>query len=449
MTSDGEAEAVVLGDAGSDALEQQAVKRAAGRIIWFLVLLYLLNVIDRTNVGFAALTMNRDIGLSSQTFGFALGVFYVGYLLFEVPSNVLLAKIGARLSLARMAIGSGMVTVLTAFVQGPVSFYILRFCLGVTEAGYLVGIILYLSYWFPAAYRARYNALFMLALPLAFVVSAAFAGLILSLDGTLGLAGWQWLFILEGSPAVIMGVVSLFYLTDHPGAATWLDDEQRRALVAAVGAVERRQGHGARVGRMLSEAPSLLRNPVVITCGLVYLALNFGVTTLSSWMPSIVATLGFPMSRVGYITMAAPLCGAVAMIAWGRWSDLTNERFINTSCALFVGAAGWLLAAWAPGPLWELCGLIVAAVGVYGTYPLSFTISQNYLAPASRPVAIALIGVIGNIGGVFVPIIIGYIKTVTGSFTGGFIVVAAVMIAAGGLALRLRSSLATGPMLRP
>lgn len=428
--------------ATADPVERAAIRRAAAHLIWFLVLLYLLNNIDRTNVGFATLTMNKDLGLSAQTFGVAVGIFYLGYLLCEIPSNILLVKVGARRSLARMAIGSGLITMLTAFVQGPISFYILRFLLGVAEAGYLVGIVLYLSYWFPTAYRARYNALFMLSLPLAFTVSSALAGAILGLDGTFGIAGWQWLFLLEGAPAVVAGFVSLWYLADYPKDAAWLSDAERRALAAAMSREGPPRAKEAHVARMVRELPTLLRNPVVMTCGMIYLALNFGLISLTSWAPSVISTFGLPVTQVGFVTMIAPLTAAVIMIFWGRWSDQRQERVINTTVALFIGAAGWALAALAQTPVLVVCGFVLAAIGVYATYAISFAISQTYVSPESRPVAIALIGVLGNIGGVFVPMIVGYIKTATGSFSAGFLLVAAVMALAGALTYRLKGILA-------
>lgn len=435
-------------DQGAEPSEERnAVRRAALHLIWFLVLLYLLNNIDRTNVGFATLTMNKDLGLSAQTFGVAVGIFYLGYLFCEIPSNIILAKIGARRSLARMAISSGLVTMLTAFVQGPISFYIVRFLLGVAEAGYLVGIVLYLSYWFPAAYRARYNALFMLSLPLAFSLSSALAGTILGLNGTFGIAGWQWLFLLEGTPAVIVGIISLWYLADRPRDAAWLSEAQRRALETALAKDAPPQAKEAHVARMLRELPIFLRNPVVMTCGMIYLALNFGLISLTSWMPSVISTFGLPVTQVGFVTMIAPLTAAVVMVFWGRWSDQRQERVVNTSVALFIGAAGWALAALAQTPVLIVCGFVLAAIGVYATYAISFAISQTYVAPESRPVAIALIGVVGNIGGVFVPMIIGYIKTTTGSFSAGFLMVAAVMAIAGVLTYRLKGVIAREAVL--
>jgi ACS family tartrate transporter-like MFS transporter len=409
-------------------------------LIWFLILLYLLNNMDRTNVGFAALTMNRDLGLTAQSFGFAVGMFYVGYLFCEIPSNIILSIAGARRSLARLAIGSGLATMLTAFVQGPISFYFARFVLGVTEAGYLVGIVLYLTYWFPSAYRARLNALFMLSLPLAFTLSSGIAGLILELDGTLGQAGWQWLFILEGAPAVLAGLFALVYLCDSPHQATWLSDEERRSLEQSLA----REGQPARKPHgiaALKEIPKLLRNPVVLISGAIYFALNFGLISLTTWMPTAIKSFGgLSNKEVGFVTMLAPLTAAVGMILWSRFSDLREERFVNTTCALLVGAAGWAIAGVAGNPVVVVIGFILAAIGVYATYAISFAIPQTYVAYENRPIAIATVGVIGNVGGVFVPMIVGALRTATGSFTSGFLLVAGVMTAAALITFAFRTN---------
>ncbi len=424
-------------------VESATVRKAGVRLIWFLILLYLLNNIDRTNVGFATLTMSKALGLTAQTFGTAVGVFYLGYLLCEIPSNLMFQKFGARRSLARMAIASGLVTMVTAFVQGPIGFYVLRFLLGVAEAGYLPGIVLFLSFWFPRAYRARINALFMLALPLGFTVSSALAGSILSLDGTFGVAGWQWLFLLEGAPAVLTGIVCLRYLTDYPKDARWLADDQRRWLtdtMAAEAEQAARQAGSVRPGFW-----SIVTSRVVLTCGAVYWALNFGLVTLTTWTPTVIKTFGLTNHEVGMVSMIAPLLGAAVMLLWSRSSDRSGERVVNTTLALLLGAGGWTLAALAPSPVLVVVGFVLAAMGVYSTYALSFSISQTYIARADRAVAIAAIGVLGNIGGVLTPIIVGRTRDMTGSFTTGFLITAAMMAISAAIAFTLRDHLAPAP----
>lgn len=341
--------------------------------------------------------MSDSIGLSAHTFGIGVAAFYVGYLIFEIPSNIILARTGARRSLARIAIGSGLATMLMVFVQGPISFYLVRALLGLAESGYLVGIVLYLSFWFPAEHRARLNAIFMLSLPLAFAVSSVMAGLLLELDGLFGLAGWQWLFLTEGIPAIVAGIACLYFLQDHPRDALWLPTDERHALIAAVereGSSEKRSGLA-----MFRQIPELLRNPFVVVNGLVYTGTGVGLVSLTSWMPTVVKGFGIGNSQVGFVTMLAPLTAAVAMLLWSRWSDRRQERVLNAIASQLVGALGWAIAALALNPIIAFIGLTIAAVGIYSTYAISFTFTQIYVRPEQRPVAIAIVGTLGSLGG--------------------------------------------------
>ena len=410
----------------TDPVEQRAVRRASVRLIWFLALLYLLNNIDRTNIGFASLTMSRATGLTAQTFGIGVSAFYVGYLLFEIPSNIILARTGARRSLARMAIGSGLATMLMVLVQGPATLYLVRALLGLAESGYLVGIVLYLSYWFPAEHRARLNSVFMLSLPLAFAVSSAIAGFILGLDGLFGIAGWRWLFITEGAPAIVAGIICLRFLQDRPEQAGWLSPEERVALAAAV----RRDGVSRErsPADMLREVPVLLRNRFVIVNGLVYAGVGVGLISLTSWMPTVVKGFDLPAWKVGFVTMIAPLTAAVVMVGWSRWSDRRQERVLNAAAAQLVAAIGWAVAASARDPALIVFGFTIAAVGIYSTYSISFTFTQSYVRPEQRPVAIAIVGTMGSLGGIIVPALIGTLKTRTGNFQSGFLTLSGLLI---------------------
>jgi ACS family tartrate transporter-like MFS transporter len=410
--------------AESQEIERRTIRKATLRLIWCLLVLYLLNVVDRSNVGFAALTMNKELGLTSQMFGISIGAFYLGYILFEIPSNISFAKIGARRSLARMAIGSGCLTILSAAAHSPLGFYALRFFLGVAEAGYLPGIVLYLSYWFPSAYRARINALFMLAIPLSYVVSSAAAAPILALDGTWGVAGWKWLFILEGIPAVAMGLFCLFYLADSPHKAKWLSDEERGWLVATLAretVAEISPGRGFW---------ALLTNRVVLISAAIYFALNLGIVSLPYWLPTLARSYGLTNTEVSAVVALPPLVGAMAMLVWGRLSDRSGKRALHTGVALAVGACGWLVCALSHRPEWALGGLVFAAIGIFATYALSWTIPQTYLPKESRPVAIAVVGVLGNIGGATIPIVVGKLHDSTGGFLAGFSIIAAGMAVA-------------------
>jgi len=278
----------------------------------------------------------------------------------------------------------------------------------------------------------------MLSMPVAFSISGATAGFILGFNGDLGLAGWQWLFLLEGAPAVIVGLVALRYLDDRPRDAAWLTPEEAQALEDAIARDYPVRPRHLKPMEMLGELPKLLRDPVVMSCGMIYLALNFGLLSLTSWTPSVIRTFGLPVREASFLTMVVPLIAAVAMVLWGRFSDRGEERIGNTTFSLLLAAAGWALAASAQNPAIVFVGFVLAAIGVYATYAISFTIPQTYVEPASRPVAIALIGVIGNVGGVFVPMIIGYIRTATGSFSMGFLLIAAVMAMAAFTTYRLK-----------
>ncbi|MCP2091751.1 UNVERIFIED_ORG: ACS family tartrate transporter-like MFS transporter [Paraburkholderia sediminicola] len=413
-------------------VERRTIRKATLRLIWCLVLLYLLNVVDRSNVGFAALTMNKELGLTAQMFGMSVGLFYVGYILCEIPSNILFSKVGARRSLARMAVGSGLVTMMSALAHNPISFYALRFLLGVAEAGYLPGIVLYLTYWFPAAYRARINALFMLAIPFSYVVSSALAAPILSLDGALGLPGWKWLFILEGLPAAAMGVFCYFYLTDTPSKARWLTDEERAWLAATLEKeVPATQMHsGTSILRMLG-------NPVVLTSASIYFALNLGIVSLPYWLPTLARSYGLTTREISVVSALPPLAGAVAMQLWGKLSDRSGRRAWHTGVALTVGAAGWIVCAVSHEPLLALGGLVFAAVGIFSTYALSWTIPQTYLPQDVRPIAIAVVGVLGNIGGATIPVVVGRLHDLTGTFLAGFLVIGVGMALAAVFSFRL------------
>jgi ACS family tartrate transporter-like MFS transporter len=413
-------------------VERQTMRKATVRLVWCLIVLYLLNVVDRSNVGFAALTMNKDLGLTAQMFGMSVGVFYVGYILFEIPSNILFAKIGARRSLARMAIGSGLLTMMSALAHNPLSFYILRFLLGVAEAGYLPGIVLYLSYWFPAAYRGRINALFMLAIPMSYVVSSAFAAPILALNGTWGIAGWKWLFILEGLPAVAMGVFCFFYLTDSPAKVSWLTEEERNWLTTTLAAEAAMSVSQPGVGIL-----RLATNPIVLTSAAIYFALNLGIVSLPYWLPTLARSYGLSTREISLVTALPPLVGAIAMQFWGRISDRSQRRALHTGLALLVGAVGWGVSALSRGPVFALGGLVFAAIGIFSTYALSWTIPQTYLPKEIRPVAIAVVGVLGNIGGATIPVVVGRLHDATGNFVSGFLVISIGMALAAVFSFRL------------
>src|SRR4051812_10060567 len=302
-------------------IQTRVLRKITWRIVPFIMLLYFVAFIDRVNIGFASLTMNKDIGLSPTFYGFGAGIFFWGYFLFEVPSNIILHKVGARIWIARVMITWGIVSAAMAFVQGPTSFYALRFLLGVAEAGFFPGIILYLSYWFPARQRAAVTALFMAAAPLSTVLGSPVSGALLEMDGMLGFKGWQWLFVLEALPAVLLGFVVLAFLTDRPEKAKWLADDERRWLVETMNVETTSKAATAKhsIWRGLAD-------PRVLALALIYFGTSAGLYTLGVWAPQIIKQFGLSSLQVGFLNALPASAAVVAMVLWARHSDRTGER---------------------------------------------------------------------------------------------------------------------------
>ena len=299
------------------------------------MLLYFIAFIDRVNIGFASLTMNKDLGFSPSVFGFGAGIFFLGYFLFEVPSNLILEKVGARIWIARVMITWGLISSGMAFVQGSTSFYVLRFLLGAAEAGFFPGIILYLSYWFPARKRAAVTALFMAAAPLSTALGSPISGALLEMHGLLGLAGWQWMFLIEAVPALILGVVVLFYMTDRPEKAKWLADDERAWLVNEMNA-ER----AAKSGTASHSIWRGLADPKVLALSLVYFGTSAGLYTLGIWAPQIIKEFGLTSLQVGFLNAIPATLAVVAMVLWARHSDRTGERKWHVVAACLL-ASPW------------------------------------------------------------------------------------------------------------
>jgi MFS transporter, ACS family, tartrate transporter len=395
-------------------LEQTTMRKVYVRLLPFAILTYFLCYLDRINVGFAALTMNKDLGLTASTFGLAAGAFFWGYFLFEVPSNMALEKVGARLWIARIMITWGLLSGATAFCTGPYSFLTVRFLLGLAEAGFYPGIVLFLTYWFPDRHRARIISGFTLALPGAVALGAPISTGLLGLDGVLGLAGWKWMFIAEAVPTVLIGIGVLFYVTDRPAQARWLTDAERAWLAAAMD----RERDAIEADRKIS----LLRSfwePKVLLLSLNY----FGIVTASLGMliflPQIIKQLGFTNMQVGWVTMIPYLCGCVSMIVWGWISDRTGERRWNLVGACLLAAVGLVITGMTMGTYWSLVGMSVAAAGLYGTKGMFWSMPPMFLTGIAAATGIAWINSIGNLGGFFGPSIVGRVKDATDSFAGG------------------------------
>ncbi|MGB8684086.1 MAG: MFS transporter [Candidatus Binatus sp.] len=419
--------------ADESRLADAALSKARRRLLPFLFVLYLVAYLDRINVGFASLQMNRELGLSESVFGLGAGLFFIGYSIFEVPSNLILARVGARLWIARIMISWGVVAMAMIAVRGAASFFALRFILGLAEAGFFPGVILYLTFWFPAREQARAVALFMTASALAGVIAGPVSGGLLELHGLAGLSGWQWLFILEGLPAVILGVWVLRYLPDGPKDAAWLEVGERAALLMRLER-ERRRGTQKRQNSF-AEAIS---NSTVWILSLVYFAIVFGLYGVTFWLPQIIQSFGNRSGvEIGMLS-AIPFFGAaVAMVFVGRASDLSGERRWHLAFCAAVGAIGLMLAATTRSPLLSLAALSIAAAGIWGTFGPFWAMPPEFLSGTAAAGAIALINSIGNLGGFAGPYAVGIVKQATHSFAGGMIAMAAALVAGGMLALTL------------
>lgn len=418
-------------------VERATLRAVTRRLIPFLFLLYLISFLDRVNVGFAALEMNRDLHLSPAVYGFGAGIFFIGYSLFEVPSNLLLARMGARIWIARIMITWGLLAAGMMFVQGPVSFYVLRFLLGVAEAGFFPGMIFYLSQWFPSEARARAVARFMTAIPLSGIIGGPISGVLLGLNGWLGLTGWQWLFLLEGLPAVGLGIVVLRYLPDRPESATWLQAEQRVWLIERL-AIERvrcEEQHGLSVLRALS-------SPVVWQMGLlVFLSISFGQYALSLWLPQIVRGFaGLSYLQVGFVSAVPNLAAAIAMVAVAAHSDRTGERFLHIVAASTVATVGFFGCAIVQSPALKVMFLSIASAGLLSAHGPFWPLCSKFLSGAAAAGGIALINSLANLSGFAGPYSIGLLSSGNGDFRGGFLLLAFVPTAGIVLALRLRAN---------
>jgi ACS family tartrate transporter-like MFS transporter len=422
------------------AVDRRVVSKAARRLLPLLVLLYLVNYLDRVNVGFAALRMNADLGLSSAAYGLGAGLFFIGYFFFEVPSNVVLHKVGARLWIARIMITWGLVASATAFVQGEVSFYVVRVLLGIAEAGFFPGVLLYLTYWFPRAERARIVALTFLAVPLASVIGSPLSTVLIQHgDGLLGFdAGWRFMFFVEGLPALALGVAVLFLLPSRPSSARWLTSSEATALEEHLAAEDARE-----VG---SEVPTrqALTDPRVLALSVVYFGIVFGLYVLAFFLPQVIAGFQeqfgttFSLLQVGLVTAVPYAFAAVAMVLWARHSDRTGERALHVAVPAFVGAVAIAAALYMSSPLAVMVCVTVCAIGVYAAIPVFWQLPTRLLSGVGAAAGIALINSFGNLAGFAAPYLTGWLEDLTGSFRTGLWVVAVLMVAAGLIALRSR-----------
>ncbi|HEX4410745.1 MAG TPA: MFS transporter [Xanthobacteraceae bacterium] len=416
------------------SLEARTMGKVSARLVPYLILCYSIAYLDRVNVGFAALTMNKALGLTATMFGFGAGIFFITYFIFELPSNLLLDKFGARKWIARIMITWGLLSGLMAFIPSLArstglgnewTFYTVRALLGFAEAGFFPGIIFYLTLWFPSVYRGRIIGSFMAAIPLSSVIGAPISGMILGMDGVGGLDGWQWLFIIEAAPAVLLAFVTYFYLTDRPSDAHWLADDERAWLTARLKGERRRREamHGISVGQAIV-------NPRVWAMALIYfgvVACNYGV---GFWLPQIIKQFGLTNAMTGWVTAIPYAIGATFMVWYGRRSDEKVERKGHTAIALLIAAAGIAASTLTSNPTLTIIAFSIGACGVFGALPLVWTLPTAVLSETAAAAGIAVINSIGNLSGFFGPYAMGWIKDQTGSFAGGLLLIAGLAIVA-------------------
>nr|WP_314686442.1 MFS transporter [uncultured Pantoea sp.] len=420
----------LLNQAPVTALERETMRRVIWRTLPFLVVSYLVSIIDRGNIGMAALQMNEDLGLTKAAFGFASSLYFVAYFLFEVPSNLAMQKVGARLWIPRIMISWGIVSMCMALVETSTSLYVLRFLLGAAEAGFFPGVVLYLTWWIPSRYRARIIASFMVAIPLANFIGSPLSGLILTLDGWFGLRGWHLLFIIEGLPAVLLGIAAYFVLSNRPHEARWLNPEQKQWLEETL---EKERSERKNIGHISTW--QLLKHRQIWLFALIYSGASAAGTTLSVWSPQLLKSFQLDNLTTGLLNAIPYGLASVLMIVWGRNSDRTGERRWHTALTLFM-IAGGIAAAFInlslPATIIILSLILVGAYSMKGPF---WALASGWMSSSSAAAGLAAIGAIANlIGGGLMVNVYGIINQKTGSHTLALLPLA-VLCLAGGIAV--------------
>jgi ACS family tartrate transporter-like MFS transporter len=418
-------------EADDKAFETVVMRRVFWRLMPFLLAAYLVCYIDRVNVGFASLQMNKAVGIDPKTYGLGAGIFFIGYFLLEVPSNLGLERFGASKWIARIMVSWGVISAGFALIGGPTAFLVLRFLLGAAEAGFFPGVILYLTYWFPSEYRAKIVGIFMVAIPVAGLLGSPISGAILGMDGVLGLGGWQWVFILEASPAVLLGLLSIVWLTDRPEHAQWLGADQRAWLAGKLEAERRR----ATKVRQLS-VWRVMVNKHVLIMALVYSGAAGASSAMALWQPQLIKSFGLSNLETGFLNAVPYAISAVLMIYWGRSSDRSGERVFHNALPLGWMALALVATFWAHS-LWTLLPLLTLVLaGTYASKGPFWALSSEWLAAPVAAAGLAQINALGNLSGFFCNYLIGWIKDETGSFPLAIMPIAA-LAAAGTLAVVL------------
>ncbi|EUC14130.1 MFS transporter [Paraburkholderia hospita] len=416
--------------------EEATYRKVAWRLTPLLMLSYVVAYLDRVNVGFAKLGMSADLGLSDAVYGFGAGIFFIGYFIFEVPSNIILHRVGARVWIARIMVTWGIVSMLTMFVTTPTMFYVMRFLLGLAEAGFFPGIILYLTYWYPAHRRGRMTTWFMTAIAISGVVGGPISGYILkSFDGANGWHGWQWLFLLEGIPSIIVGILVFIVLDDRISKAKWLTKEERELLERNIAAEDATKEDHA-IGKVMM-------SPRVLMMSLIYFSFVMGLYGVSFWLPTIIKSTGVTDAFTIGLLSAIPFAAAVvAMVFVARSADRMRERRWHVAVPGFVGALGLVLSVvWAHDTTLAMAGLTLATMGILTTLPLFWSLPTSFLAGTGAAAGIALINSIGNLAGFLSPYAVGWLKQATAGNAAGMCMLAAFMVLGGVLAVSVPSRL--------
>jgi len=405
------------------------MRKVMGRLLPLMALMFLVNQLDRVNVSFAALTMNRDIGLDSGSYALGAGIFFLSYFAFEIPSNLVLERIGARIWIARIMITWGLISGATALVQGPASFLVMRFLLGAAEAGFVPGLVLYITWWFPPRYRARATALFFFSAPMGNAVSGLLSVPLLKLNGFWGLAGWQWMFVAEALPALLLGLVVLRSLKDRPRQVSWLAADERQWLEQQV--EQPRPAHSA-----MSQMRAILNRRAGLL-SLIYLTRNMAMYGVSLFLPLILSGAGLSNSQVGFAATIPFVTAAVGAVIWAWHSDLRNERHWHIIAAMLMSAACLALSAWLGTSAWSLVAISVAAIGLYAQAVCFWSLPPLMLRGIASAAAIAAINATGNLGGFLGPYIVGITARGGTDFTSGLYLMAGCALLSAGLSFVL------------
>jgi ACS family 4-hydroxyphenylacetate permease-like MFS transporter len=419
--------------ASAENAEQQVVGKVSKRLLWFIFLLFVFSFLDRINIGFAGLTMMKDLGLSSTQFGFATTLFYIAYIACGIPSNIALAHVGARRWIGGIMIAWGLASTATMFAHDATSLYILRILVGITEAGFLPGMLVYMTLWFPAAYRARANALFMIAMPVTAALGSAVSGYILSLDGAWDLKGWQWLFAVEGLPSAILGLAVLYYLDDKPEDAKWLSAEEKATLARTLQS-ESKPNSASAADLAAAQGHSLwaeLTSVTVIKFAVAYFCLVNTLAMVAVWAPLIVKSFsaGASNTQIGLLAAIPQVATIIAMIWWGRHSDRSKERRWHLVLPMLVSALGWMFTAMSSNPIVQMLGVCMASAGSYTAMSIFWTTPDQALSFKARVLGIAVINAMGNISSAANPLIVGWLKDTTQSFNSGLYYSTALLVA--------------------